>query len=56
MSRQPGIALMRGDVPEARPVKRSRPIGHKVVWDHSSSRGIGLTSAGEVGRRGLAGG
>ena len=46
----PGVALMRGDVPEA-----PRPISHKVVWDHSSSRGIGLTSLGEVRRRGLAG-
>ena len=49
-------ALERGDVPGASQSGKVRPTVHKVVWHHSSSRGIGLTSLGEGRRRGSAGG
>ena len=56
MSRKPGVALMGGDIPGGSLSGKVMPTGHKVVRHHSSSRVIGLTSLGEGGRRGSAGG
>ena len=42
-----GRRLEEGNVQEAARVRWSRPMSHKVAWDHSSSRGVNLMSAGD---------